>query len=192
MALPPIAHNLVIDAGAIVPNLHPELVPYSFHGCLNQSAFCFRRNTMLNGIFDDGLEKKARHKAIQRFGRCINPDVKMNYLASPPLCVAYALAGTMDIDIVGEPLGQDESGEDVYLHDIWPSEREVAETIGEAVRAANGSLIAEYSEAIGPQQPLCNQLHQSRTACSRTHRLPRHEGHTPSAAEVDPGFGTSR
>jgi aconitate hydratase len=65
----------------------------------------------------------------------INPDVKMNYLASPPLCVAYALAGTMDTDIVGEPLGQDESGEDVYLHDIWPSEQEVAETIGEAVRA---------------------------------------------------------
>jgi aconitate hydratase len=65
----------------------------------------------------------------------INPDVKMNYLASPPLCVAYALAGTMDIDIVGEPLGQDEDGEDVYLRDIWPSEQEVAETIGEAVRA---------------------------------------------------------
>ncbi len=65
----------------------------------------------------------------------INPDVKMNYLASPPLCVAYALAGTMDIDIVGDPLGQDEHGEDVYLRDIWPSEHEVAETIGEAVRA---------------------------------------------------------
>jgi aconitate hydratase len=65
----------------------------------------------------------------------INPDVKMNYLASPPLCVAYALAGTMDIDIVTEPLGQDEDGEDVYLRDIWPSEQEVAATIGEAVRA---------------------------------------------------------
>jgi aconitate hydratase len=65
----------------------------------------------------------------------INPDVKMNYLASPPLCVAYALAGTMDADILGEPLGQDEAGEDVYLRDIWPSEHEVAETIGEAVRA---------------------------------------------------------
>ena len=52
-----------------------------------------------------------------------NPDVKMNYLASP-LVVAYALAGTMDIDIVGEPLGQDEQGQDVYLHDIWPSEHE--------------------------------------------------------------------
>jgi len=65
----------------------------------------------------------------------INPDVKMNYLASPPLCVAYALAGTMDIDIVGAPLGQDQSGADVYLRDIWPSEQEIAQTIGEAVRA---------------------------------------------------------
>jgi aconitate hydratase len=65
----------------------------------------------------------------------INPDVKMNYLASPPLCVAYALAGTMDIDIVGEPLGQDQQGRDVYLKDIWPSEHEIAQTIGEAVRA---------------------------------------------------------
>ena len=53
----------------------------------------------------------------------INPDVKMNYLASPPLCVAYALAGTMDIDLLDEPLGQDEDGEDVYLKDIWPSAR---------------------------------------------------------------------
>ena len=65
----------------------------------------------------------------------INPDVKMNYLASPPLCVAYALAGTMDIDIVNDPLGKDEDGQDVYLRDIWPSAKEVAETIGEAVRA---------------------------------------------------------
>ncbi len=56
----------------------------------------------------------------------ISPDVKMNYLASPPLCVAYALAGTMDIDIASDPLGQDEQGEDVYLRDIWPSAQEVA------------------------------------------------------------------
>jgi aconitate hydratase len=65
----------------------------------------------------------------------INPDVKMNYLASPPLCVAYALVGTMDTDIAGEPIGQDQQGEDVYLRDIWPTEQEIAKTIGEAVRA---------------------------------------------------------
>ncbi len=65
----------------------------------------------------------------------INPDVKMNYLASPPLCVAYALAGSMDVDIVQDPLGHDEDGNEVYLKDIWPSAQEVAETVGEAVRA---------------------------------------------------------
>ncbi len=65
----------------------------------------------------------------------INPDVKMNYLASPPLCVAYALAGTMDIDIVRDALGVDEDGAEVYLRDIWPSEQEVAATVSEAVRA---------------------------------------------------------
>ena len=65
----------------------------------------------------------------------INPDVKMNYLASPPLCIAYALAGTMDIDLLDEPLGQDKDGEDVYLKDIWPSAEEVARTVEEAVQA---------------------------------------------------------
>jgi aconitate hydratase len=65
----------------------------------------------------------------------INPDVKMNYLASPPLCVAYALAGTMDIDIVGDSLGQDEQGRDVYLRDIWPDAREIADTIERAVQS---------------------------------------------------------
>jgi aconitate hydratase len=65
----------------------------------------------------------------------INPDVKMNYLASPPLCVAYALAGTMDIDLYEDPLGEDEHGEPVFLKDIWPPEDEVARTIEEAVQS---------------------------------------------------------
>jgi aconitate hydratase len=65
----------------------------------------------------------------------INPDVRMNYLASPPLVVAYALAGTMDIDLYEEPLGEDEHGRPVYLKDIWPSATEVAHTIEEAVQS---------------------------------------------------------
>ena len=65
----------------------------------------------------------------------INPDVKMNYLASPPLVVAYALAGTMDIDLYDEPLGEDTDGEPVYLKDIWPTAAEVAETVGDAVQS---------------------------------------------------------
>ncbi len=63
----------------------------------------------------------------------INPDVKMNYLASPPLCVAYAIAGTMDLDLVREPLGTDPSGQPVYLHDIWPSPQEVQSVIDSAI-----------------------------------------------------------
>ncbi len=65
----------------------------------------------------------------------INPDVKMNYLASPPLVVAYALAGTMDIDLDTEPLGTDTEGKPVYLADIWPSPDEVASVVGSAVAA---------------------------------------------------------
>jgi len=59
----------------------------------------------------------------------INPDVKMNYLASPPLCIAYALAGTMDFDFETEPLGRDAAGNDVHLRDIWPSAADVAQVV---------------------------------------------------------------
>jgi aconitate hydratase A / 2-methylisocitrate dehydratase len=65
----------------------------------------------------------------------INPDVKMNYLASPPLVVAYALAGTMDIDLYDEPLGEDDHGAPVYLKDIWPTAAEVAQTVQDAVQS---------------------------------------------------------
>jgi aconitate hydratase len=61
----------------------------------------------------------------RNFDGRINPDVKLNYLASPPLVVAYALAGRMDIDFAAEPLGTDSGGEPVYLADIWPSEAEI-------------------------------------------------------------------
>src|SRR5690348_6614803 len=62
-----------------------------------------------------------------------NVDVKMNYLASPPLVIAYALAGNMNIDLFNEPLGQDTDGNDVFLKDIWPSPAEVEETIAQAI-----------------------------------------------------------
>jgi aconitate hydratase len=63
----------------------------------------------------------------------IHPQVRANYLASPPLVVAYALAGTMNIDLTREPLAEDPDGKPVYLKDIWPSNREIAETVRSAV-----------------------------------------------------------
>jgi len=63
----------------------------------------------------------------------INPDVKMNYLASPPLVVAYALAGSMDIDITTDPLGTGTDGQPVYLRDVWPTAREIQQVVNEAI-----------------------------------------------------------
>ena len=74
----------------------------------------------------------------------INPDVKMNYLASPPLVVAYALAGTMDIDLDREPLGADSEGKPVFLADIWPSPDEVTSVVASAVRAE--MFTADYAD----------------------------------------------
>jgi aconitate hydratase len=74
----------------------------------------------------------------------INPDVKMNYLASPPLVVAYALAGSMDVDLTSEPLGTGTDGEPVYLRDIWPSPQDVAAVVGQAI--TSDMYAASYSD----------------------------------------------
>ncbi|WP_284535288.1 aconitate hydratase [Nocardioides sp. T2.26MG-1] len=63
----------------------------------------------------------------------INPDIKMNYLASPPLVVAYALAGSMDVDLFNDPLGQDQDGNDVFLKDVWPTAKEIEDVIADAI-----------------------------------------------------------
>ncbi len=75
----------------------------------------------------------------------ISPDVKANYLASPPLVVAYAIAGTTDIDLSTEPLGQDADGNDVFLKDVWPSQKEVTETIAASLSAE--TFQREYASA---------------------------------------------
>jgi aconitate hydratase len=74
----------------------------------------------------------------------INPDVKMNYLASPPLVVAYALAGTMDLDLTTEPLGNDSDGNPVFLKDIWPSSQEVEDVIEHAI--ASEMFTRDYAD----------------------------------------------
>src|SRR5256714_8977830 len=70
----------------------------------------------------------------RNFEARIHPEVKANYLASPPAGVAYALAGRMDVDLVNDPIGADADGNDVYLHDLWPSSDEIQQTISHAVR----------------------------------------------------------
>ncbi|WP_120005330.1 aconitate hydratase [Nesterenkonia muleiensis] len=84
-------------------------------------------------VLDQDLAVTSVLSGNRNFEGRINPDVKMNYLASPPLVVAYALAGTMDFDFENDPLGQDSKGHDVYLRDIWPDPVEVDKIISESI-----------------------------------------------------------
>lgn len=84
-------------------------------------------------INDNDLSVTAVLSGNRNFEGRISPDVKMNYLASPPLVIAYGIAGTMDFDFETDPLGKDHDGNDVFLKDIWPSASEIEETIASSI-----------------------------------------------------------
>ncbi|MCV7256539.1 aconitate hydratase [Mycolicibacterium fluoranthenivorans] len=84
-------------------------------------------------INDNDLSVTAVLSGNRNFEGRISPDVKMNYLASPPLVIAYGIAGTMDFDFETDPLGQDTEGNDVFLKDIWPTAAEIQETIASSI-----------------------------------------------------------
>ena len=86
-----------------------------------------------DAINEHDLAATAVLSGNRNFEGRINPDVKMNYLASPMLVIAYAIAGTMDFDFETQPLGQDQDGNDVFLKDIWPTPQEIEETIQSAI-----------------------------------------------------------
>jgi aconitate hydratase len=88
------------------------------------------------GILDGDLAVASVLSGNRNFEGRVHPEVKMNYLASPPLVVAYALAGTLDIDLTTEPLGTGSDGQPVYLKDIWPSNQEISDAIAGAINPA--------------------------------------------------------
>jgi aconitate hydratase len=87
------------------------------------------------GVAEGDLVVASVLSGNRNFEGRVHPEVKMNYLASPPLVVAYALAGTMDIDLTREPLGIGSDGRPVFLHEIWPSNKEISDTVAGAVTA---------------------------------------------------------
>jgi aconitate hydratase len=87
-------------------------------------------------ITDNDLVASAVLSGNRNFEGRVHPATRANYLASPPLVVAYALAGTTDIDFEKDPIGKDQQGKDVFLRDIWPSREEVSKVSAEAVKPA--------------------------------------------------------
>ncbi len=96
-----------------------------------------------DAVRSNGLVVTSVLSGNRNFEGRISSDVRANYLASPPLVVAYALAGTVDIDLTTEPIGTDHNGDDVYLADIWPTQREIDETVAASV--TRGQFIHQYA-----------------------------------------------
>jgi len=107
------------------------LVGYGCTTCIGNSGPLAEE--ISQAVSDNDLAVTAVLSGNRNFEGRINPDVKMNYLASPPLVIAYALAGTMDFDFEKQPLGTDSDGNDVFLADIWPEASEVQATIDSSI-----------------------------------------------------------
>ena len=107
------------------------LVGYGCTTCIGNSGPL--PEEISKAVNDNDLSVAAVLSGNRNFEGRINPDVKMNYLASPPLVIAYALAGTMDFDFENDALGEDSTGKDVFLKDIWPSQKDISDTIASSI-----------------------------------------------------------
>jgi aconitate hydratase A / 2-methylisocitrate dehydratase len=110
-----------------------NLVGYGCTTCIGNSGPL--PEEISKAVNDNGLVVCSVLSGNRNFEGRINPDTRASYLASPPLVVAYALVGRMDVDLTSEPLGRDSDGEPVHLSDIWPTSGEIKQVVGEAVRA---------------------------------------------------------
>ncbi|MEO5851040.1 MAG: aconitate hydratase AcnA, partial [Nocardioides sp.] len=108
-----------------------NLVGYGCTTCIGNSGPLIPE--VSQAVNDNDLAVVSVLSGNRNFEGRINPDIKMNYLASPPLVVAYALAGSMDVDLFNDPLGQDHDGNDVYMSDIWPTSKEIEDVIATAI-----------------------------------------------------------
>lgn len=125
----------LIEAGLMrsLEALHFYLVGYGCTTCIGNSG---PLPPAISKVIDENqLVVAAVLSGNRNFEGRVHPEVRANYLASPPLVVAFALAGRMDIDLYNEPLGNDTKGQPVFLRDIWPSQLEVQETIEKSLRS---------------------------------------------------------
>jgi aconitate hydratase len=119
-----------------------DLVGYGCTTCIGNSGPLPLE--ISNAVHGGDLVVAAVLSGNRNFEGRVNPDTRANYLASPPLVVAYAIAGDMNIDLTRDPLAKDKDGNDVYLKDIWPSTREIADTVQQTVTRA--AFLKRYAD----------------------------------------------
>ncbi len=140
-------------------------------------------------IADGNLSACAVLSGNRNFEGRVHAEVRMNYLASPPLVVAYAIAGTLDIDLYNDPLATDKDGNPVYLKDIWPSQKEVQDTVRNSVNREE--FVTAYADVYqGEAQWLKlaspeGQLFEWRDDSTYIKNPPYFEGMTATAGDID-------
>ncbi len=125
-----------LDKAGLTPYLDQlgfHTVGYGCTTCIGNSGPL--PDPVRDAIYEGDLVAAAVLSGNRNFGGRIGPDIRANYLASPPLVVAYALAGTVDIDLNNDPIGQDDAGNAVYLKDIWPSQQTIMDTVQNSLSA---------------------------------------------------------
>ena len=137
------------DLNKYLDQLGFNLVGYGCTTCIGNSGPL--NQNISNAIKKGKLYAVSVLSGNRNFEGRINPDVKASYLASPPLVVAYALAGSMKVDLYKDPLGKDQNGNDVFLKDIWPTNREIENLIQSSINA--DMFIKRYSNIlVGPKE----------------------------------------
>jgi aconitate hydratase len=134
-----------LDEAGLTPYLEELGFHHTGYGCMT----CIGASGPLvdevtAAVAEHDLSVAAVLSGNRNFDGRINPDVRMNYLASPPLVIAYAIAGTMDVDLTTEPLGTGTDGRPVYLRDVWPDPREIQDVIDTTVDA--GMFTRAYAD----------------------------------------------
>ncbi len=119
-----------------------DLVGYGCTTCIGNSGPL--EEAYVDAINKNNIISTSVLSGNRNFEGRISPNVRANYLASPPLVVAYAIAGNLNVNITKDPLGQDKDGNDVYLKDIWPTSKEVADTVASAV--TRDEFVSRYAD----------------------------------------------
>ena len=151
-----------LDASGLTEHLDTlgfHTVGYGCTTCIGNSGPLIPE--VSQAVRDNGLLAAAVLSGNRNFEGRVNPDVQPSYLASPPLVVAYALAGTVDIDLTRDAVGVDDKGKDVFLEDIWPSPEEVRRVVEASM--TREQYVKQYGEMEGPEEWQAVQVTESET-----------------------------
>ena len=164
-----------LKESGLLPSLEAlkfNVVGYGCTTCIGNSGPL--PDTVQDAVVKGDLAVAAVLSGNRNFEGRIHPNVRSNYLASPPLVVAYAIAGNINLDLTKDPIGKDSKGQAVYLTDIWPTNEQVAEYVGKYVTSAQ--FAKSYADVFPPRKALAGHPNPDRRSVQMGHEIHLHQG----------------